>query len=62
MGRTSTNSSRGFTLIELLVSLALGMLVVGTAVNCSARVWTRPSLCPSGPRCSKTCARPRTCS
>ena len=33
MGRTSTNSSRGFTLIELLVSLALGMLVVGTAVK-----------------------------
>jgi len=33
MGRRSANSSRGFTLIELLVSLALGMLVVGTAVK-----------------------------
>jgi prepilin-type N-terminal cleavage/methylation domain-containing protein len=33
MRRTSTNSSRGFTLVELMVSLALGMLVVGTAVK-----------------------------
>lgn len=33
MGRTSTNSSCGFTLVELMVSLALGMLVVGTAVK-----------------------------
>ena len=32
MGR-KINLSRGFTLIELLVSLALGMLVVGTAVK-----------------------------
>jgi prepilin-type N-terminal cleavage/methylation domain-containing protein len=33
MGRTSANSSRGFSLIELLVSLAVGMLVVGSAVK-----------------------------
>jgi prepilin-type N-terminal cleavage/methylation domain-containing protein len=33
MGHTSANSNRGFTLIELLVSLALGMLVVGTALK-----------------------------
>jgi len=33
MGHTSANSKRGFTLIELLVSLALGMLVVGTALK-----------------------------
>jgi len=33
MGCTQTNSGRGFTLIELLVSLALGMLVIGTAVK-----------------------------
>jgi prepilin-type N-terminal cleavage/methylation domain-containing protein len=33
MSRASANSSRGFTLIELLVSLALGMLVIGTAVQ-----------------------------
>ena len=33
MSRASANSSRGFTLIELLVSLALGMLVIGTAVR-----------------------------
>jgi len=33
MVRTSANSSRGFTLIELMVSLALGILVVGAAVQ-----------------------------
>ena len=33
MGRTSANSSRGFSLIELLVSLAVGTLVVGSAVK-----------------------------
>ena len=33
MGRMSTKSGRGFTLIELMVSLALGTLVVGTAVQ-----------------------------
>jgi prepilin-type N-terminal cleavage/methylation domain-containing protein len=33
MGRMSTNSSRGFSLIELLVSLAVGTLVVGSAVK-----------------------------
>ncbi len=33
MERMSTHSGRGFTLIELMVSLALGMLVVGTAVQ-----------------------------
>jgi prepilin-type N-terminal cleavage/methylation domain-containing protein len=33
MGRMSTNSGRGFTLIELMVSLAVGMLVVGSAVQ-----------------------------
>lgn len=33
MHRASANSTRGFTLIELLVSLALGMLVIGTAVQ-----------------------------
>jgi prepilin-type N-terminal cleavage/methylation domain-containing protein len=33
MRRTSANSSRGFTLIELLVSLAVGALVVGSAVK-----------------------------
>ena len=33
MDRASANSSRGFTLVELLVSLALGMLVIGTAVR-----------------------------
>ncbi len=33
MGYTSSNSKRGFTLIELMVSLALGMLVLGTALK-----------------------------
>jgi prepilin-type N-terminal cleavage/methylation domain-containing protein len=33
MERTKTNSGRGFTLIELLVSLAVGMIVVGAAVQ-----------------------------
>ena len=33
MRGTQTNSGRGFTLIELLVSLAVGMIVVGTAVQ-----------------------------
>jgi prepilin-type N-terminal cleavage/methylation domain-containing protein len=33
MGRKSVNSSRGFSLVELLVSLAVGTLVVGSAVK-----------------------------
>jgi prepilin-type N-terminal cleavage/methylation domain-containing protein len=33
MGRTQTNSGRGFTLIELLVSLAVGMIVLGAALQ-----------------------------
>lgn len=33
MRRTQTNSGSGFTLIELLVSLAVGMIVVGAAVQ-----------------------------
>jgi prepilin-type N-terminal cleavage/methylation domain-containing protein len=37
MGRMSTNSDRGFSLIELLISLALGMLVLGTAVQLFSR-------------------------
>jgi len=33
MERTQTNPVRGFTLIELLVSLAVGMIVIGAAVQ-----------------------------
>jgi prepilin-type N-terminal cleavage/methylation domain-containing protein len=33
MRRTCKNSGRGFTLVELMVSLALGTIVVGTAVK-----------------------------
>ena len=33
MARTSANSSGGFSLIELLVALAVGTLVVGSAVK-----------------------------
>jgi prepilin-type N-terminal cleavage/methylation domain-containing protein len=37
MEHMSTKSSRGFTLMELLVSLALGVLVLGAAVNVFSR-------------------------
>jgi prepilin-type N-terminal cleavage/methylation domain-containing protein len=37
MGRMSTNSGRGFSLIELLISLAVGMVVIGTAVQLFSR-------------------------
>ena len=33
MRRMSTNSGRGFTLVEMLVALALGLIVVGAAVQ-----------------------------
>jgi prepilin-type N-terminal cleavage/methylation domain-containing protein len=37
MGRTQKNSGRGFSLIELLVSMAVGMIVIGTAVQLFSR-------------------------
>jgi type II secretory pathway pseudopilin PulG len=37
MGRMSTKSGRGFSLIELLLSLAIGMIVIGTAVQLFSR-------------------------
>ena len=62
MGRRSTNSESRFHLDRTAGFACLGMLVVGTAVKLFSQGMAATFVrCPSGRRCSRTCAQPRTC-